>query len=148
MHFGRLVLLSLLAFSMSVSLAFAAGQEVTIDASYKFEKKFMHSVGASPTSVDGKKPYTGGFWDSGPAKFPVGKHRIGLAVVVFSGLFSGKGNARAEVVATLTPGRKYQAVGSNDGKKVQVWIIDLGSKKRVSTIANVTDISWCNPQWC
>ena len=68
--------------------------------------------------------------------------------MVFSGLLSGKGNARAEVVATLAPGRKYQAVGSNDGKTVQVWIIDMGSKKRVSTIADVTDISWCNPQWC
>jgi len=148
MRFCRLVLILLTSLWLVVSMALAAGQEVTIRGSYKHEKKFMHSVGVSPTNVDGRKPTTGGFWDSGPAGYPVGKHRIGLAVVVFSGLLSGKGNARTEVVATLTPGRKYQAVGSNDGKKVQAWIIDMGSKKRVSTIATVTDISWCNPQWC
>ena len=148
MRFARHAVLFLLVSWLPVSLALAAGPQVTIDASYKHEKKFMHSIGVTVTNIVGKKPYRGGFWDTTPATWPVGKHRFGLNVVVFSGLLSGKGNARAEVVATLAPGRKYKAVGSNDGKKVQVWIIDMGSNKRVSTIAKVTDISWCNPQWC
>jgi len=148
MRFARLALLFLLALWLPVSLALAAGPGVTIDGTYKHEKKFMHSIGVHVISMDGQKPRRGGFFDSSPVRWQTGKHRFGLAVVVFSGLFSGKGNARAEVVATLAPGRKYKAVGSNDGKKVQVWIIDMGSNKRVSTIANVTDISWCNPQWC
>ena len=148
MRFSRYVLLCLMALWLPVTMASAAGPEVTIDASYKHEKKFMHSIGVHVATMDGQKPRRSGFWDSSPVRWPAGKHRFGLAVVVFSGLLSGKGNARAEVVATLVAGRKYKAVGSNDGKKVQVWIIDMGSKKRVSTIANVTDISWCNPQWC
>lgn len=148
MRLGRLTLLLFVGLCLAVPTALAAGPEVTIDASYKHEKKFMHSIGVTVTNIVRKKPYRGGFWDTTPETWPVGKHRFGLAVVVFSGLLSGKGNARAEVVATLVAGRKYRAVGSNDGKKVQVWIIDMGSKKRVSTIADVTDISWCNPQWC
>jgi len=148
MRFCRLVLFLFIALWLPASLVLAAGQEVIIRASYKHEKKFMHSVGVHAFNYDGKKPRRGGFWDSSPARYPVGKHRIGLAVVVFSGLLSGKGNGQTEVVATLAPGRKYEAVGSNDGKKVQAWIIDMGSKKRVSTIGTVTDITWCNPQWC
>ena len=97
MRFGRVALLLLFALWLPVSMARAAGPEVTIDASYKFEKKFMHSIGVHVFNMDGQKTGRGGFWDSTPARWPVGKHRFGLAVVLFSGLFSGKGNARAEV---------------------------------------------------
>ena len=67
MRMGRVVSMILLALWLPISMALAAGPQVTIDASYKHEKKFMHSIGVTVTNIVGKKPYRGGFWDTTPA---------------------------------------------------------------------------------
>jgi hypothetical protein len=147
MRFGRRALLLLLALWLPASMALAAGQEATIRSSYKHGPKAFHSVGVIMSYVDGKSP--GGFWRFGPTtKIPSGNHSFLLSIVFFRGFIKGQHDAEVTVEATILPGHKYQTVASNDGKKVEAWIIEMASGKRVSTVGTVTKYTVCHPPYC
>ena len=123
--YGPTVSMILLALWLPVSMALAAGPQVTIDSSYKHEKKFMRGIGVTVTkNMVGKKPYRGGFWDTTPAAW-AGRQaslRPSCRPVQRFAFRQGQCTSRGDSPPTAVGGEMTE-------KKVQVWIIDMGSKK-------------------
>ncbi len=73
-----------------------------------------------------------------------GAHTFQLGSNFTKGLFGGISTSSASVVATVKPGVQYKAVGKVVGKEVQVWLIEMKSGKRISTVGSAP-YSICYP---
>ena len=65
-----------------------------------------------------------------------GEHTFLLASNFTKDLFGGISTSNTTVAATVRAGVQYKAVGKVVGKEVQVWLIEMKSGKRISTVGS------------
>jgi hypothetical protein len=67
---------------------------------------------------------------------PAGAHSFILKASFGRGFYRSLGIGFAEVSAKLQAGRQYKAVGSVNGDRISVWIIEAKSGKQVSNVGS------------
>jgi len=104
----------------------------------------FRGVSVIPADMDGKR---GPDWIRVGllnADVTPGEHTFSLASTFTKGPFGGISTSRASVAATVRAGFQYKAIGKVVGKEVQVWLIEMKSGKRISTVGSAP-YSTCYP---
>ena len=138
--FISLILVAILA----ATVQFAhAGSAKTSTLKGSHSGNLFKSLVVYPVKV-GKKRLTG-FLSRGPGKkVPAGRRTVTLRVKLNNGAFDWIYNGGVTVKASLKAGRIYQTVGKATDKSVKVWIKDIKSGKRVSSVVSAK-LTRCPP---
>jgi len=138
---GVFLCLSLALTTVSAEAARAVRNNMArINASYTP----FRGVTVIPVEMDGKR---GSDWIRVGllnADVTPGKHTFLLGSNFTKGLFGGISTSRATVTAVVRAGVQYKAVGKVVGDQVQVWLIELKSGKRISSLGSAP-YSTCYP---